>query len=151
MAESDGNLIGMLQSNAPSMAMSARLATTAVFLYGPFFMKWLTPRIQLLHKVRTTPPPGSYQISELHVAPEHRGRGFSRILLGYTEKKAIEAGYPSMSLQTWTINPAVHLYERAGYKIVETCTIEGFKQLTGAEGNHLMVKGLSPANGMANY
>lgn len=56
-----------------------------------------------------------------------------------------------MSLQTWTVNPAVHLYERAGFKIVETCTDEGFKELAGAEGNHLMVKGLSPANGTANY
>ena len=74
LAESDGNVIAMLQSNAPSMALSARLAITAVLLY-----------------------------------------------------------------------------ERAGFKIVETCTDEGFKELAGAEGNHLMVKGLSPANGTANY
>ena len=47
-----------------------------------------------------------------------------------------------MSLSTNTANPARRLYERHGFRIVETRTDSTYERLTGIEGRHLMVKAL---------
>jgi len=47
-----------------------------------------------------------------------------------------------MSLTTHTSNPARRLYERHGYRVVETRTDPAYERYTGIEGRVLMVKEL---------
>ena len=48
-----------------------------------------------------------------------------------------------MSLVTTVVNPARHLYERQGFKVVETRTDAEYERMTGIPGRNLMVKELS--------
>jgi ribosomal protein S18 acetylase RimI-like enzyme len=47
-----------------------------------------------------------------------------------------------MALTTTTENPARHLYERHGFRVVETRTDPAYERYTGIEGRHRMVKDL---------
>ena len=143
LAEMDGEIVGILQVSEGSLRMTPRLMITAVLLYGPFFMRKLMPRIQLQQRVQTEPPANAYKIAELHVAPAYRGHGIGGKLLDYAEQDARAAGYSQMALQTWMTNPARQLYERHGFKVVDTRTDAEFEQLTGTPGNYLMVKTLN--------
>ncbi|MCP4417571.1 MAG: GNAT family N-acetyltransferase [Chloroflexi bacterium] len=142
LAEMNGEIVGILQISDASLKMTLGLLITAVFLYGPFFMRKLIPRIQLQKRVQTQAPPDAYKIAELHVSLSHRGQGIGSRLLNYAEQDARATGYTKMALQTWTSNPARNLYERNGFTIVDTRTDEEFEHLTGTSGNHLMVKEL---------
>ncbi|MEU6343133.1 GNAT family N-acetyltransferase [Streptomyces sp. NPDC046977] len=52
----------------------------------------------------------------IHVAPEHRRRGFGGLLLDAFAGQAREAGCDVLSLGVFVGNPAVHLYESRGYR-----------------------------------
>ncbi|MCP5095748.1 MAG: GNAT family N-acetyltransferase [Chloroflexi bacterium] len=142
LAEMNGDVVGMLQVSEGSLKMTVGVVGTAVFLYGPFFMRKLLPRIKLQQRVQTQAPPDAYKIAELHVAPAYRGQGIGSKLLTYAEQDARTTSHTKMALQTWTSNPAQALYERHGFKITNTRTDIQFEQLTGTSGNHLMVKTL---------
>jgi ribosomal protein S18 acetylase RimI-like enzyme len=86
--------------------------------------------------------PGAYRVRELHVDPGHRGRGIGGALLDYAEAEARKAGYTQMALTTTTVNPARRLYERHGFRVVETKTDPVYERYTGIEGRHRMVKDL---------
>ena len=101
------------------------------------------PRLRVLSRVQTGIPRGAYKITELHVAPRHRGRGIGTAVLQHAEEHARAGGYPSMALQTWCGNPARRLYERFGFRLAKVVTDEQFEQLTGVAGNQLMVKELA--------
>ncbi len=88
-------------------------------------------------------PPDSYYIGELDVHPEDRNRGIGARLLEYAETEARAEGFGRMSLCTGISNPAQHLYERAGFRIVETRRHPDYERLTGNPGRVLMVKELS--------
>ena len=88
------------------------------------------------------PPAGSYYIAEIDVDPDWRNRGIGGALLDYAEAEARAAGYTVMSLTTTTINPARRLYERHGFRVVETKTDAAYERYTGIQGRHLMVKEL---------
>ena len=45
-----------------------------------------------------------------------------------------------MSLTTSTANPARRLYERHGFRVVETRTDTAYKRYTEIDGRYLMVK-----------
>lgn len=47
-----------------------------------------------------------------------------------------------MALTTTTANPARRLYERHGYRVVETRTDTVYERYTGIQGRHRMVKDL---------
>lgn len=143
LAETNGEVVGILQVSEGSLHMTPRLMITAVLLYGPFFMRKLMPRIQLQQRVQTEPLADAYKIAELHVAPSCRGVGIGSKLLDYAEQEARAAGYSQMALQTWVTNPARQLYERHGFQVVDTRTDAEFEQLTGTPGNYLMVKELN--------
>jgi len=143
VAEAESNLSGFLQTSEPSLKMTPRLIFTAIRIYGPFFVRELMPRIKLLNRVQTVAPSGAFRISEIHVAPEYRGQGIGSELLRLAEEEARSGEHPVMSLQTWTTNPATRLYERFGFRVVDTSTDPDFERLTGVAGNNLLIKELT--------
>ncbi|NEQ22516.1 MAG: GNAT family N-acetyltransferase [Microcoleus sp. SIO2G3] len=52
------------------------------------------------------------------VVPEHRGKGVGTQLLAHLLALAKDS-YPSVSLSTRATNPALHLYKRMGFKIID--------------------------------
>ena len=61
--------------------------------------------------------PTSGEIKRMFVPAEHRGRGFSRIVLNGLEKHARSLGWSRLLLETGDRQPeAVGLYESAGYR-----------------------------------
>ena len=122
--------------------MTPGLFVAAVRIYGPFLMRKLMPRVNLLGRVQTEAPNGSYRITELHVDPKYRGLGIGMAMLRYAEQVARSEGHSAMALQTWTTNPAKNLYERYGLDVIDTRTDEEFERITGAAGTYLMVKKL---------
>jgi ribosomal protein S18 acetylase RimI-like enzyme len=84
----------------------------------------------------------SYYVAELDVDPAFRGRGIGGMLLDYGEAEARAAGVPRMSLVTDITNPAQHLYERHGFRIVETKRDAEFERWWRTPGRVRMVKDL---------
>ena len=79
------------------------------------------------YRLFTAAEPGRGFVSEdvpeltIAVAPEARGRGMGRRLLGSLIERARAAGYESLSLSVEPDNEvALHLYERAGFETVAT-------------------------------
>jgi ribosomal protein S18 acetylase RimI-like enzyme len=101
------------------------------------------PYISAQRRVNAPAPEGSYHIAELHTHPDHRNRGLGKAALEYAEARAREEDAPCMSLVTTVINPARHLYERQGFRVVETRTDVVYERMTGIPGRNLMVKELS--------
>ena len=55
----------------------------------------------------------------ISVLSEHRGQGIGKKLLDALHNELIRRGYPRISLSVQKTNPALRLYERAGYIVVE--------------------------------
>lgn len=59
---------------------------------------------------------GVAEIKRMFVAPDFRGRGYSKAILAELERLAIEQGYLTLRLETGDRQPeAIALYERAGF------------------------------------
>jgi ribosomal protein S18 acetylase RimI-like enzyme len=144
LAEVDGEAVGVLQAgvNPVSVTVTPRLALAALRIYGPIDIFRLLPRLRARGRLDMRAPEGSYHVAELHVDPAYRNRGIGGAMLEYAEGQAREQGCHQMSLVTTTVNPARHLYERHGYRVVETRTDREYERYTGMEGRVLMVKEL---------
>jgi putative acetyltransferase len=60
--------------------------------------------------------PGIAEIKRMFVAPEHRGRGYSKAMLSTLERMAKESGYDTVRLETRHLQAvAIALYEGLGY------------------------------------
>jgi putative acetyltransferase len=60
--------------------------------------------------------PGVAEIKRMFVAPEHRGRGYSKAMLATLERMAMESGYTAVRLGTRPLQTAaIALYEGTGY------------------------------------
>jgi GNAT superfamily N-acetyltransferase len=60
---------------------------------------------------------GVGEIKRMWTAPEHRGRGHARQVLGALEAAAVRRGYHTVRLQTGMPQPAaIGLYESSGYE-----------------------------------
>jgi ribosomal protein S18 acetylase RimI-like enzyme len=53
------------------------------------------------------------------VCPEHRGNGIGEWLIKAILEENIRRSYPAVSLSVRTDNPAIRLYERLGFAMVE--------------------------------
>jgi len=111
-------------------------------MLGPLGALRLLPRMRARARVQTGPPPGCYYIGELDVDPRYRNRGIGGALLDYVEDEARRGGYRLMSLTTTTSNPARRLYERHGFRVVETKTDPEYERYTSIQGRVLMAKEL---------
>jgi len=60
------------------------------------------------------------EVKKVVVAPEHRGKGASRLLMTAVEDAARELGIRRLILQTGALQPAaIALYEKIGYELIE--------------------------------
>jgi ribosomal protein S18 acetylase RimI-like enzyme len=144
LAELDGEAVGVLQAgiNPVSVTITPRLALTALRIFGPVDLIRLLPRLRARGRLNMKAPEDSYHVAELHVDRRVRGRGIGGTVLDYAEDEARKRGCRRMSLTTHTANPARRLYERRGFRVVETRTDTDYERYTGIEGRHLMVKEL---------
>ncbi|MEV0601653.1 GNAT family N-acetyltransferase [Streptomyces sp. NPDC050315] len=63
--------------------------------------------------------PGGY-VYDVRVAPEHRGRGHGRTLMGIAERECLAAGSRHLGLNVYADNPTARgLYESLGYRVVD--------------------------------
>jgi GNAT superfamily N-acetyltransferase len=61
-------------------------------------------------------PDGRAELKRMFVRPDQRGRGLSRLVLGWLEQSAREAGVADMVIETNTVHAeAIRLYESVGY------------------------------------
>lgn len=144
VGELNGEVVAVLQAGHPEaeMKVTPRLARLALRTMGVSAITAL-PRWRARSRVQVTPPAGSYYIAELDIDPRYRNRGIGGALLDHAEREARGGGYRLLSLNTTTINPARRLYERRGFRVVETRTDSSYERYTGIAGRHLMVKELS--------
>ncbi len=149
LAMLDGQIVGVLEAYgaehhrkiAPLTVL--RLIPRAIRLLGPRQTLWLPAALRARGRVNCPPVPGSYYIAEIDVDERYRNRGIGGVLLRHAEEAARAAGHKQMSLTTAITNPAQHLYERHGYRVVETKTDAAFERITGIPGRVLMVKDLT--------
>ena len=60
--------------------------------------------------------PGTAEVKRLYVAPEHRGNGHARVLMGALERIISRAGATHVVLETGTLQPeAISVYRGIGY------------------------------------
>jgi ribosomal protein S18 acetylase RimI-like enzyme len=63
--------------------------------------------------------PEDLRIMDIALLPEHRGRGIGGLLIGELLDEARAAGH-SVSIHVEIYNPAMRLYERLGFKQIDT-------------------------------
>ena len=71
-----------------------------------------------------TNKPGEAYVEMIGVAAAARGKGIGKALLGWAQAKAREGGCTELSLTVLNGNPAIRLYERFGFKAVETDEVD---------------------------
>jgi GNAT superfamily N-acetyltransferase len=99
---------------------------------------WLQRRLEF------APVRDAFAVVELYVDEAVRGRGIGGKLLEYAAAAARGGDWRRMCIETGVANPARRLYERHGFKVVETKLDSGYERLTGSPGRILMVKELQP-------
>ncbi|MBL7764959.1 MAG: GNAT family N-acetyltransferase [Chitinophagaceae bacterium] len=63
------------------------------------------------------------KLSKLYLQPECKGKGLGRLLMQALEKLSGDLGFETMTLNVNRSNPALHFYEKMGFRIVETIDI----------------------------
>jgi ribosomal protein S18 acetylase RimI-like enzyme len=145
VGELDGEVVVILQAGSqPSgLQVPPALALQALRIFGPIGVLRLLSRVRTEMKVSPGAPDGAYHIAELHAHPRHRNRGLGGAALDFAEEAARRLGHRQMSLVTDSTNPARRLYERHGFRVVETRSDPAYERITGIAGRHLMVKELT--------
>ncbi|MFI5178964.1 MAG: GNAT family N-acetyltransferase [Vicinamibacterales bacterium] len=144
-----GRPVGLMEAKRPGESANAMVFATGNMLLRGLLILGLGGALRYVRytraraRVEISRPPDSYYIGELDVHPEDRNRGIGARLLEYAESEARAEGFGRMSLCTGISNPAQHLYERAGFRIIETRRHSDYERLTGNPGRVLMVKELS--------
>ena len=141
----DGEPVTVLQAGSQlgGFRVTPRLIWQTIRILGPLRALRSLPYISAQRRVNAQAPRGSYHIAELHTHSDFRNRGLGAAALQYAEAEARKEGCATMSLVTTVINPARHLYERQGFRVVETRTDEVYERMTGIPGRNLMVKELA--------
>ncbi|MDP2675533.1 MAG: GNAT family N-acetyltransferase [Dehalococcoidia bacterium] len=144
LAELHGEAVGIVHASSGTgrFKVTPAVALAAIRIFGPLGAVRLLPRVRARARVDTPSPAGALHIGELDVDPRYRNRGIGGALLSHVEAEAREQGCRLMSLTTHMANPARRLYERHGFRVVETRTDPDYERYTGIEGRVLMVKEL---------
>ena len=88
-------------------------------------LAWLASDIAAIGVVTVAPIPASiglgmnWSIRDLYVRPTARGRGTASMLLRQVIDAAASAGVRRLALQTEADNPAISLYQRMGFELVD--------------------------------
>lgn len=130
-------------SDVPSFTHVAAMAVRTMGVAGALAAAW--PASSRM-AVDMAAPSGGLHLSELHVHPDHRGRGIGGTLLEQVADHARATRQDHVSLTTGTTNPARRLYERHGFAVVRERAGRRYARLTGVPGRVLMMKPLSEAN-----
>ena len=145
LAELHGDTVGIVHAGSGSgrFKVTPAVALAAIRIFGPFGVVGLLTRARARARVDTPSLKGAYHIGELDVDPTYRNRGIGGALLSYAEGQARQVECRLMSLTTHMANPARRLYDRHGFRVVETRTDPDYERYTGIEGRVLMVKELA--------
>jgi GNAT superfamily N-acetyltransferase len=145
LAELHGETVGTVHavSGSSRFKITPAVALAAIRIFGPFGVVGLLTRARARARLDMPSPAGALHIGELDVDPRYRNRGIGGALLDYAEAQAREGGYRQMTLETTITNPARHLYERHGFRVVETRTDPDYERYTGIPGRVRMVKALA--------
>jgi ribosomal protein S18 acetylase RimI-like enzyme len=143
-AEADGEVAG-LELSYPARMMKALEAPTLLrylVAAGPataLRMIWRSYPLQSI----TEAAPGEYFLAHLGVLPQFEGRGLGRQLLEWAEDRGRSAGLGKITLTVDADNErAMRLYERAGFSVTGTITLESLSRRFGYRGYHHMSKDL---------
>jgi ribosomal protein S18 acetylase RimI-like enzyme len=147
VAASGVEVAGMMESGEAHVApvrpgAVVRLLTAALPVIGPAGVVRALRALWLRRRV-SFEPGHDFAVQSLYVAEEMRNRGIGARLLDHAEHVARERGEPRMRIETGTTNPARRLYQRCGYRVVETKTDAEYERLTGSPGRVKMMKELS--------
>jgi len=144
VAELEGDVVGLIQNGTggEQFRVTAGLILDVLRIFGVGVVS-VYARHRARMRVNPDIPNGTYYIAEVHVNPEYQNRGIGGALLDHAEREAREGKFSKMSLVTTTNNPARRLYERKGFRVIETKTDRLYQRYTGIAGRHLMVKDLS--------
>ncbi|TMG01554.1 MAG: GNAT family N-acetyltransferase [Chloroflexi bacterium] len=144
VAEMDGLVVGIIMAGGDhkDMRVTPQLVYLALRIFGPLGIISLLRRLRARVRVQPKTPDGAYHVAEIDVDPASRNKGIGGALLENAEAEARAGGYRLMSLTTSTANPARRLYERHGFRVVETRTDTAYKRYTEIDGRYLMVKDL---------
>lgn len=141
IVDTDGRVSGIMLSypgqimNRLDLSMGRQLWS----IYGaPGFARFVGRSLPLAFAREASA--GDYFINALAAHPDYRGQGIGTHLLSYAENKAREMRYDQCALSVEVSNlRARQLYERVGYRAVETVRFAWSKRLAYA-GYHRMVK-----------
>jgi ribosomal protein S18 acetylase RimI-like enzyme len=136
----DGRPAGVLQTGGSSIRVTPAFILAAFRKLGARRLLHMRSRLRIQRRVSPDKPPGAYVISEIHVAPEFRGRGLGEAILRHAEEDARILGFDVMALHTLATNPARGLYGRFGFEAVAERRDPEFQRMTGVPGNVLFVK-----------
>lgn len=143
----EGRPAGVLQPGRSSVRITPAIIFAALLVPGPATLLRMPSRMRTQRRVSPEKPEGAYVISEIHVAPEFRGRRIGEAMMAHAEEDARRHAFPMMALHTLTTNPARSFYERLGFAVAGEATDPEFERLTGVAGNVLYVKRLEDRDG----
>jgi ribosomal protein S18 acetylase RimI-like enzyme len=141
VAERSGQVIGIC-SSLPGRQTSARAMPTywAMFrVYGLIDFFLIMRRLTVLRRGSPEMSANHYQVLNLAVAAEFRGRGVGTALLEAAHDDARAAGFSRCSLTVLSENRfARRMYERVGYRASVVRRDDDLLRLSGASGSTLM-------------
>jgi ribosomal protein S18 acetylase RimI-like enzyme len=120
VAEAGGELVGILAGfpAADGDRLAGAFLWRAVRRTAPWRWPRMARHLRAGARMAPHPPPRSFYVDSLAVAPGWRRRGVARALLDDAQRRAAAAGLDGVSLDTGVENaPARALYEGAGFRV----------------------------------
>jgi ribosomal protein S18 acetylase RimI-like enzyme len=149
VGELDGRVIAMMDAARghtevePSPMQYVRLLVPVLRAVGPAALVRFIRSRPAWQRVSFKHEPDDYYISELNVTSAFRNRGIGAVLLRHAETEARRLGCPRMALSTGIENPAQRLYQRQGFRIIDTKRDADYERYGGGPGRVFMVKTLA--------
>jgi ribosomal protein S18 acetylase RimI-like enzyme len=144
VAKRDGQVVGMLLAH-PGASLRRRESRTGLHLvciFGLPAVIRLTRRLSVYGDLVESEDDEFY-LGNLAVLPEFQGRGVGASLLDRADELARSAGLAKCSLIVTFDNRARRLYERSGYRIVQSYKLAHPMIAHGSGGFYRMVKSLT--------